>query len=222
MVKKATAAAAGQTFASTRILSARRALMSLAGGLVAGVIPVLLGVGELAPLTVWVTASGLALTGVWRTCWPQGAAGTKWLAEAERESLSTDTAVIVASIVSLAAVVVALIRAAGVQDAVSAAGVVLSVAAIILAWAMVNTVFALKYARLYYFDVDGGIDFKQEEPPAYSDFAYMAFTVGMSFAVSDSEPASTRIRRVALGHALLSYAFGTGILAVAINLIANL
>jgi uncharacterized membrane protein len=50
----------------------------------------------------------------------------------------------------------------------------------------------------------------------------MAFTVGMSFAVSETEPTTTRIRRVALGHALLSYAFGTGVLAVAINLVTNL
>ena len=87
-----------------------------------------------------------------------------------------------------------------------------------------NTVYAFKYARLYYVDGPdtGGIDFKQGEAPRYSDFAYMAFTVGMSFAVSDTEPVDSRIRRVALGHALLSYAFGTGVLAVAINLVTNL
>lgn len=62
-------------------------------------------------------------------------------------------------------------------------------------WDLVNTVFALKYARLYYRDEDGGIDFKQEQAPAYSDSAYMAFTVGMSFAVSESELAGTRIRK---------------------------
>jgi len=222
MARKVNATVAGRTFPSTRILSARRALISLAAGVVAGVIPVLLGVGELAPLTVWVAASGTVLIWVWRTCWPMGPDRTKWIAEAERESYSTDTAVIVASVISLAAVIVALIRASGVDNAVSAADIALSVAAVVLAWALVNTVFALKYARLYYFDSDGGIDFKQREPPTYSDFAYMAFTVGMSFAVSDSEPTSTGIRRVVLGHALLSYAFGTGVIAVTINLVANL
>jgi uncharacterized membrane protein len=53
---------------------------------------------------------------------------------------------------------------------------------VILSWALVNTVFALKYARRYYSGGDGGIEFGQEDPPAYSDFAYVAFTVGMSFA----------------------------------------
>jgi uncharacterized membrane protein len=77
---------------------------------------------------------------------------------------------------------------------------------------------------MYYIDEPdlGGIDFKQDDPPTYSDFAYMAFTVGMSFSVSDTEPTATHVRRVALGHALLAYAFGTGVLAVAINLVTNL
>jgi uncharacterized membrane protein len=83
-------------------------------------------------------------------------------------------------------------------------------------------VFALKYARLYYVDEDGGIDFRQDQPPAYSDFAYMAFMVGMAYAMAETEPENTHIRKVVLGHALLSYAFGTGILAVAINLVTNL
>ena len=99
----------------------------------------------------------------------------------------------------------------------------LSLLGAILSWCLVNTVFALKYARLYYLEEDeGGIDFKQRGPPAYSDFAYLAFTVGMTFATSETEVTSTRVRKVALGHALLSYGFGTVVVAVAINLVTNL
>ena len=110
------------------------------------------------------------------------------------------------------------------ENATAVASVLLSVLSVALSWALMNTVYAYKYARLYYLDEPdtGGIDFKQEDPPAYSDFAYLAFTVGMSFAVSETEPTSTRTRKVALGHALFSYVFGTGILAVAINLVTNL
>jgi uncharacterized membrane protein len=50
----------------------------------------------------------------------------------------------------------------------------------------------------------------------------MAFTVGMAYGVTDTEPTHSAVRRVAFGHALLSYAFGTVILAVAINLVTNL
>ena len=95
-----------------------------------------------------------------------------------------------AAVASLAAVVEALVRS-GTRDAVGVATVVLGVLVVILSWALVNTVFALKYARLYYSGGDGGIDFHQEEPPAYSDFAYVAFTVGMSFAVPDTQIADT-------------------------------
>jgi uncharacterized membrane protein len=130
--------------------------------------------------------------------------------------------VLIASGVSLAVVAEALIRSSGGQDTIAVAAVICSVVAVILSWALVNTVFAFKYARIYYHDTDGGIEFKQQAPPRYSDFAYMAFTVGMAFGVTETEPTLSSVRRVVLGHALLSYAFGTGILAVAINLVTNL
>jgi uncharacterized membrane protein len=44
----------------------------------------------------------------------------------------------------------------------------------------------------------------------------------MAFAVSESEPVTSHIRKVILGHALLSYALGTGVVAVAVNLVTNL
>ena len=131
-----------------------------------------------------------------------------------------------AAVASLAVVVVvvALVQSSSQQNATAVASVLLSVLSVALSWALVNTVYAFKYARLYYFGEPdtGGIDFNQDDPPAYSDFAYLAFTVGMSYAVSDTEPTSTRMRKVALGHALYSYLFGTGVLAVAINLVTNL
>lgn len=127
-----------------------------------------------------------------------------------------------AAVISLGAVVLALVEAGSGANPAGVIAVILSVLAAILSWGLVNTVFAFKYARLYYLDEDGGIDFKQEQPPAYSDFAYMAFTLGMSFATPEAEPQRTAIRKTALGHALLSYLFGTVIIAVAINLVTNL
>jgi uncharacterized membrane protein len=159
---------------------------------------------------------------VWRTSWPQDAQGTKRLAEEEGQCRSTDTAVLVAAVISLAGVAQALVRSSSNQDPTAIALVILGIVAVVLSWALVNTVFALKYARLYYLDEDGGIDFRQGQPPTYSDFAYMAFMVGMAYAMAETEPENPHIRKVVLGHALLSYAFGTGILAVAINLVTNL
>ena len=68
----------------------------------------------------------------------------------------------------------------------------------------------------------GGIDFKKDDPPDYVDFAYVAFTVGMTFQVSDTDIQLRAIRRAVLGHALLAYVFGTVIIAVTINVIAGL
>jgi len=207
---------------SGRLLSVRRLLLSLAAGLAAGAMAVVLGVPELSAVLCWIVAAGLVLFWVWRISWPQDPDGTEQLAEAERRSRSTDAAVLIASGVSLAVVAEALIRFSGRQDATAVAAVISTVVAVILSWGLVNTVFALKYARMYYRDSDGGIDFRQTAPPRYSDFAFMAFTVGMAYGVTDTEPTHSAVRRVAFGHALLSYAFGTVILAVAINLVTNL
>lgn len=162
------------------------------------------GVPEVAVLVGWAVAAFGLMLWVWRISWPRDPEGTKRLAEEEGWTRVTDTVVLGAAVASLAAVVEALVRS-GTRDAVGVLSVVLGVLVVIVSWALVNTVFALKYARCYYSGGDGGIEFHQEEPPAYSDFAYVAFTVGMSFAVPETPLADTRIRKVGLGHALMSY-----------------
>jgi uncharacterized membrane protein len=207
-----------------RLLSARRALTSLAAGLVAGAAVGVLTTFELLPLVSWTVTVTVLLAWVWRKSWPQDRDGTERLAEEESRTRSTDVWLLAAAVASLGVVVVALVQSGSQRGPTAVASVLLSVASVALSWALVNTVYAFKYARMYYLDEPdaGGIDFKQDQDPTYSDFAYMAFTVGMSFATAETEPTSTRIRRVVLGHALLSYAFGTGVLAVAINLVTNL
>ncbi|WP_242686227.1 DUF1345 domain-containing protein [Aeromicrobium sp. IC_218] len=198
--------------------------MSLVVGLLAGVAVGLAATFQLMPLVSWTVTVSVLLTWVWWKSWPQDGEGTERLAEQEQSTRSTDVWLIAAAAASLAVVVVALVQSSGQRGPTAVASVLLSVLSVALSWALVNTVYAFKYARMYYVDEPdlGGIDFRHDHPPTYSDFAYMAFTIGMSFAVSETEPTATRVRRVALGHALLSYAFGTGVLAVAINLVTNL
>jgi len=207
-----------------RILSARRALVCVAVGAVAGTIAAVAVAPRLGPLVAWCTAGLIALVWVWRICWPQDPAGTERLAREESSTRLTDDAIIGACLASIVAVVVALIQSSNqTGDAISVALVILGVLGTMVAWALVNTVYAVKYARMYFLDHrEGGFDFKQETQPAYSDFAYFAFTIGMSFAVSEIEPTSSDTRRKALPHALLSYVFGTVLIAVAINLVTNL
>lgn len=202
----------------------RRLLLFALCGLTVGVVVALVWAWELMPLVSWVVAGTIALVWLWRKSWRQDAAGTERLAEEESRARSTDLAVVLSAVASLAAIGVAMERSSGHKDTVAITSVVLCVVSAVLSWALVNAVFALKYARLYYIDEPdvGGINFQQAQPPAYSDFAYMAFTMGMAFAFPETQPTSTRIRKVAFGHALLAYLFGTGILTVAIDLVTNL
>lgn len=207
-----------------RILSARRALVCVAVGAGAGSIAATAVSPALAPLVAWCTTGVIALAWVWRICWPRDPAGTERVAREESVSHVTDNAIITACIASIVAVVVALIQSSDQRgDPTSVALVILGVLGTIVAWALVNTVYALKYARMYFLDhPDDGFDVKQETQPAYSDFAYFAFTVGMAYAGPEIEPINSEVRRKALLHALLSYFFGTVLIAVSINLVTNL
>ncbi len=90
-------------------------------------------------------------------------------------------------------------------------------------WVLVHTVFALKYAHVYYTPPKGGIDFKsREEHPDYRDFAYTAFTVGMTFQVSDTDITQREMRHQVLRHAIVSFFFGAVILSTTVNVIAGL
>jgi uncharacterized membrane protein len=96
------------------------------------------------------------------------------------------------------------------------------IAAIVASWGVVHTVFTLRYAGLFYGGADGGIDFNEDDKPTYADFAYLAFTIGMTYQVSDTDLTSKAIRHTALRHALMSYLLGTVIIAATINLAAGL
>ncbi|RKO27528.1 DUF1345 domain-containing protein [Pseudarthrobacter phenanthrenivorans] len=207
-----------------RILSARRALVCVAVGVVAGGVAAVAVSPDLAPLVAWCTAGVIALVWVWRICWRQDPAGTERVAREESASPVTDNAIITACFASIAAVVIALMQSSNQnEDPGSVALVILGVLGTIVAWALVNTVYALKYARMHYVDhPNDGFDIKHEARPTYSDFAYFAFTVGMSYAAPEVEPNNSETRRKALLHALLSYFFGTVLIAVSINLVTNL
>jgi uncharacterized membrane protein len=88
---------------------------------------------------------------------------------------------------------------------------------------MVHTVYMLRYARTYCTaEPPGGIEFDDQEPPTYVDFAYFAFTIGMTYQVSDTNITAKAIRRLTLSHALLSYLFGAVLLGLVINVVATL
>jgi uncharacterized membrane protein len=114
------------------------------------------------------------------------------------------------------------VRAGGAHGATKAYLLAIGLISVVLSWLCVHTVFTLNYARLYYQDEPGGIDFNEPDRPDYRDFAYLAFTIGMTFQVSDTNLTTKPIRRTALRHALVSYLFGAVIIALVINIVASL
>jgi uncharacterized membrane protein len=202
-------------------LSAKSGVAAIVG-LAAAVIAALLGVPELSPLLGWVVAAAVFLVWAWSRAWPADPQRTRDLARHEDRSRTlVDTLIIVAAVLSLVLVVFALIRSQQ-KDPVGTASAILAVIGVVAAWALINTVYAFKYARMYYLDDRHRFDFDQDEDPSYSDFAYTAFSIGMAYSASNITQSSTPSRRIALAHALLSYFFGTFVVAVAINLITGL
>jgi uncharacterized membrane protein len=93
----------------------------------------------------------------------------------------------------------------------------LGVACLAASWLVLNTVFTLRYARLYYPEPQGGVDFPGGADPVYRDFAYLGFTVGMTFQVSDTALQTTDIRVTVLRHAVMSFLFDVVIVAVTVE-----
>ena len=200
----------------------RVAVSFVAGVGVAAATLVVLG-GKLAPVAGWDGSAIVYLTWMWATIWPLDAAQTETRAVREDPGqVVADVMLLSASVISLVTVVIVLIAAGNSTGATKDLLVGLGIVSVVLAWNMVHTVFTLRYARLYYGRPKGGIEFNQDEPPRYSDFAYLAFTIGMTFQVSDTNLKTEVIRATALRQGLLSYMFGTVIIATTINLIAGL
>jgi uncharacterized membrane protein len=153
---------------------------------------------------------------------PMGPDKTREMATSEDSSRAARDAMLVgASLASLVGVVLVLLKAANERGAAQDLLTALGGATVMLSWATVHLIFTLRYTQLYYGN-GGGMDFHDDRPPDYGDFTYVAFTIGMTYQVSDTDLTGKGIRMTALRHALLSYLFGIAAIAVMINVVAGL
>jgi uncharacterized membrane protein len=213
------------TNANGRELATARVRLSIAAGVgvVAGCVIGTWGTPVVAALLGWDVLAGVYVAWAWFGASRLGPPATQRLAGREDPGRASFDVLLLASSVASLAGVGMVIDAAGSQGRIDkdlAAG--LAVASVVLSWALVHTVFTERYLRLYYSEPAGGIDFNEPEPPGYVDFAYLAFTIGMTFQVSDTSLTNRTMRATALRHALLSYLFGAVIIAATINLLAGL
>jgi uncharacterized membrane protein len=200
-----------------------RLLVAAGAGVAAAIAVGFLAPWQAVPLVGWAVAAALWALWTWWEILQLDAPGTA--ASATREDphgATRDVLVIAAAVASLVAVVLGVIRAAEVQGVAKFVLLSAGVATIICSWGVVHTIFTLRYAALYYGGTEGGVDFNEDNRPTYADFAYLAFTVGMTFQLSDTDLQTSVFRRAVLRHALISYLFGAVILAATINLVASL
>ena len=208
----------------SKIDSAKKHLSASAvAGLVVGSLFVVLGQIRFAPLVAWDTAALTYVGWIWMTIWNMNSAATKAHAKTEDPGRAlADVLLVVASVASLIAVGFMILQAGNSSGFTKAIEIALGLLSVVVSWFVVHTTFTLKYAGQYYSDPEGGIDFNQTKPPQYTDFAYLAFTVGLTFQVSDTNIQQTSIRKIIFKQSLLSYLFGTVIIATTINTIASL
>ncbi len=208
----------------TNSSSRNRLLVVTALSAVAGGITAVFNAWQLSVLVGWDVGAATFLALVWSGVARFTPDQAREFARREDDGrVATSILLLSASVVSLVGVGLALFKASSASTNDQGALTVAAVLTVALSWLVVHTVFTLRYAHEYYTDPIGGIDFKAlDEDPDYQDFAYIAFTVGMTFQVSDTDVQGRKIRRTVLRHSLLSYLFGAVILAVVVNVIAGI
>jgi uncharacterized membrane protein len=204
-------------------LAARRVMVGATGGAIAVAVAVTRGASwSVAALFGEDVAALVFLVWVWSAIATADAPATSRLARNEDASRAAADAVLIgAGAGSLLAVVFTLGQAGHAGPPGRGLLTALAIGSVALAWMSVHTVYLLRYARYYYSPPQGGIDFHGEAPD-YVDFAYLALTIGMTFQISDTDITAKRVRRAALHHALLSYVFGTVIVAITVSSVAGL
>jgi uncharacterized membrane protein len=200
-----------------------RFVVAMGSGIVVGTVCGFLAAWQFAVLAGWDTAAAIFVGWVWVTVGSMTPQETATHATREdTRRVATSVLLLSSSVASLVGVGLDVVKANQADGDGRAALTIIAVGTVALSWSLVHTVFALRYAREYYTPPVGGIDFKtDDEEPDYQDFAYVAFTVGMTFQVSDTDIQARRTRRSVLRHALLAYVFGAVIVAVVVNVIAS-
>jgi uncharacterized membrane protein len=186
---------------------------------------------------LWFVTWGLALVGGWDAAaftillilWPiivraDGSLAPQLAAREDETKGSARTLLVGASVASLVGVGYALHLAGRESGAPRVLLIGFAVLTVVLSWTVMNTVYTLRYADENFRSKPGGIAFGTEDDqhPSYRDFAYVAFTIGMCYQVSDTTLRDPQVRRTVLTHAVLSYMFGVVIIAGSVNLISGL
>jgi uncharacterized membrane protein len=182
-------------------------------------------------IATWDVFAFCVLVMAWATIWttPRSELGAR-AKQQDVGRVAISALVVVAACTALLAVVFLIHTSHNESRGQITAHLILALSTVALSWLVLHTVYALHYAHSFYGDsdgvagapYDGGLEFPNEKTPDYSDFAYFSFVIGMTCQVSDVQCTSQKMRRLALFHGVLSFAFNTLILAFLINTTSGL
>jgi uncharacterized membrane protein len=139
------------------------------------------------------------------------------------------TLIITAAAMVLIAIALEIFSAKELQGASRALRLALTFLTVIDSWIFVHMIFTIYYAHEYHAEIKGrrkgtrgGLGFPGGQTPDYWDFLYFALTVGMTAQTSDVAVQSRRMRRLVIVHGLVSFVFTTAVIALTVNLGAQL
>lgn len=203
----------------------RLAISVIASALTALLLPSSI-VGEIRAVAAWDVFAAVALLLTWTTILTLKPQQICVMAQREDPSrLASLILVLVGAGASLLAVLVLLQASMKMTGFPKGQAIVLALSAVVLAWFLIHTVFTMRYAHEFHDEPADKppLEFPgQEDLPDYLDFAYFAFVIGMTAQTSDVNIHGRRMRRTALLHGVVSFAFNTAVLALSIGILTTL
>ncbi|CAN7423020.1 DUF1345 domain-containing protein [Pararhizobium sp. LjRoot235] len=150
----------------------------------------------------------------------------------KRHAAGSDEPAAVIFVVTLLAVgvsIVSLFQALNSGGTETVIELILAFAPVVLGWLTIHTMAAMHYAHRFWSpEMDGNegdghsLDFPGTAEPGGYDFLYFAFVIGMTAQTSDIAVTSTAMRKINLGHAVVSFFFNTVLVAAAVNAAVSL
>lgn len=202
----------------------KRVVLAIGVGVVVLIAAFLAGAGWTVALSLsWIVAAFSSDSILVYRVLRMGSADTAVHAQAEDYSRGwADLVLLSASAASLVAVAFTLVDARHHSGTEKGLLIALAISVVALSWTTIHLVYTVRYGDIYYADPVGGVSFNEHDKPDYRDFAYLAFTIGMTYQVSDTNLTNRAIRRTVSRHSLLSFVFGAVIIALAINAVGSL
>ncbi len=208
-----------------------RLLIAVASGVAAGLLLPHSMRAVTRGLVGWNVTAWLYLLLVWLVMARLDHESLRRLAAAQARSASMVLAIAVgATLVSMAAIFAVLAGIKGAGTGPAWPQLTLALGTLLSSWLVLPTEFALAYAGRYFAGAKAeGMEFPgmaarqgSEALPDYSDFLYFSLTIAATAQTSDVGVTTRAMRKLVIIQAVLSFAFNTMVLALAINIAASL